>query len=99
MRHAIVLIVSLVLTACNFSVPQTPTSGPARAKIEGPPVKTLSYEQLTWYDNECMRYGNIEDERVVYSSAYCRAVDAERNAKSLGRTSSYRVMKGYPTAH
>ncbi len=103
MHHAIILAAIVMLTACNSSVPPAPTNMPvnvpAKVKVEGPEVKSLSYEQLSWYDNECLKYGNINDERVIYSAAYCRAVDIERNVKSLGHTSTYKVMKGYPKAH
>ena len=80
-------------------VPNPPSAQQKTEKIRGPDVKALSYDELTSYSNECMKFGKRDDERVTYTEQYCVEVDAERNLKSLTRGSHAKAITGLPKPH
>jgi len=62
----------LSLTACGqSSVVSTPAG-----KADGPPVSSLSHEQLLAAYHECTQYGQIDSQQVKYSVPYCAAVQS-----------------------
>jgi hypothetical protein len=45
-------------------------------KSEGPPVSTLSHDQLMGAYHDCTQYGPIDDPRVKYTVRYCAAIQS-----------------------
>jgi len=80
---SLLLITILLLTGCGAGPnPPTPKTG---EKIEGPPVKALSHEQLVTIYTECTQYGRMDDPRVRYTIRYCSAINSAQE------------MEGYST--
>jgi hypothetical protein len=65
-----IMMLSCLLAAC---------APPSPAKVEGPPVKSLSSAQLTAALQECNQYGQQTDPRVKYTERYCMAVEHEHD--------------------
>jgi hypothetical protein len=61
----------LILAGCGHQAPP-----PAGDRLEGPPVESLSHEQLMATYAECTRYGKMDDPRVKYTQRYCSAVNS-----------------------
>src|SRR5258708_22713678 len=73
-RYSSLLVISiLVLTGCGAG-PNQPTSKTGE-KIEGPPVKTLSHEQLMVIYAECTQYGRMDEPTVKHTIRYCSAIN------------------------
>jgi len=79
----------LVLTGCSAG-PDQPTSKTGE-KIEGPPVKTLSHEQMMAIYAECTRYGRMDEPRVTYTVRYCSAINSAQEMEGYAATASPKV--------
>ena len=60
---------AVVLVACGGGPGGAPVG-----KIEGPPVNSLSHEQLMAMYQECTKFGQIDDPKVKYTMRYCASV-------------------------
>jgi hypothetical protein len=75
MKYTLVVVFAVVvlgLAACGRDTAAVSAGG----KSEGPPVNTLSHEQLMAAYRECTEYGPIDDPKVKYTVQYCAAIQA-----------------------
>jgi hypothetical protein len=74
MKYTLVVfaVVVLGLAACGRDTAAVSAGG----KSEGPPVNTLSHDQLMAAYRECTQYGPIDDPKVKYTARYCAAIQA-----------------------
>jgi len=83
----LVAIAVLNVAGCgsnNASVTQT-------GKMEGPPVNTLSHDQLMATYQECTRYGHIDDPKVKYTVQYCAAIQSAHLSEGYTNPSTAKV--------
>jgi hypothetical protein len=60
-------------------------------KVEGPPVKGLSHEQLMTLYSECTAFGRMDDPRVKYTARYCSAVNSAQVMEGYASSSAAKV--------
>jgi hypothetical protein len=65
-------VVALALAGCGRNAANVSVAG----KLEGPPVSTLSHDQLMDAYHECTQYGRIDDPKVKYTVRYCAAIQS-----------------------
>lgn len=83
----IVAIAVIHVTGCGGST----SSGTSTGKIEGPPVNTLSHDQLMATLHECMQYGQIDDSKVKYTVQYCAAIQSAHLSEGYTNPSTAKV--------
>ena len=77
----------LSLAACGQpSAVSTPAG-----KTDGPPVDSLSHEQLMAAYHECTQYGPIDDPKVKYTAPYCAAVQSAQLSSGYTAPGSAKV--------
>ena len=81
------VLVFLSLVACRQpSAVSTPAD-----KTNGPPVGSLSHEQLMAAYHECTQYGQIDDPKVKYTAQYCAAVQSAQLSSGYTAPGSAKV--------
>jgi len=100
MRALLITLSLVVLAACGR--PEAASSSGETAsggQVEGPPVSSLSHEQLQSMLAECMRYGKMDDPRVKYTSRYCSGVMSAHLQDGYGKSAPSAVDPSVTRLH
>ncbi len=84
----LVLAIALLnMTGCGGST----VSVTSTEKSEGPPVNSLSHDQLMVTHRECTQYGQIDDPKVKYTVRYCAAIQSAHLSEGYTNPSTTKV--------